>query len=102
MQLTQLGVVVIVLSVALALAVLASRGRVRRLNRANPEARYRSDIQYLKRRPKAPVKASSSEDIWSAGAAPDSSHSRSKKAAAWVTLGAVGGCGGCGGCGCGG
>jgi hypothetical protein len=103
MQLTQLSAVIIVLG--LALAVLAWRWRVRRVNRANPQARYRNDIRALKHRPRMPATALRSDDIWSAGAASDSAHSKSKQTAAWVTLGAVGGwggCGGCGGCGCGG
>jgi hypothetical protein len=100
MQLSQLSAVIIVLGVAL--AVLAWRWRVRRVNRANPQARYRNDIRALKHRPRMPATALRCDDIWSAGAAPDSAYSKSKQAAAWVTLGAVGGCGGCGGCGCGG
>jgi hypothetical protein len=102
---TQLGAVIIALGVALALAavaLLAWCGRVRRLNRENPEARYRSDIQALKRRRQTSVKDLRSDDVWSAGAASESSYSRSKKAAAWVALESIGGCGGCGGCGCGG
>ena len=105
MQLTQLGAVIIALGVALALGVLAFlawRGRIRRLNRENPEARYRRDVEALKRRRRIPPAGLSSEDVWSAGAAPGAPYSRSKKAAAWVALGSVGGCGGCGGCGCGG
>jgi hypothetical protein len=98
MQLT----VMIALSVALALAVLGWRRRVRNRNRETPEARYRNDIKALKRRRRTPDPAFHSEDIWSAGADPAHAHSRATKAAAWVALGAVGGCGGCGGCGCGG
>lgn len=41
------------------------------------------------------------EDVWSAGA-PESAHSRAKKAGAATTAGLISGCGGCGGCGCGG
>lgn len=89
MELTQLSIVLAALGVWLALATLAWR-------------RHRSDIQNLKRRRPTPVKTSRSEDIWSAGAAPDPSYSQSKQATTWVTIGAVGGCGGCGGCGCGG
>jgi hypothetical protein len=39
-----------VLGVALAVAVVVWRGRVRRLNCRGPEARYRRDIQALKHR----------------------------------------------------
>ena len=41
-------------------------------------------------------------DVWSAGAAPESAHSRAKKAGATLAAGLITGCGGCGGCGCGG
>ena len=99
---TQLSAVIIALGVALALAVVVWRGRVRRLNRENPEARYRRDIQALKRRRRNPVTGLRSEDVWEAGVPSDAPHSRAKKAAAWVALSSVGGCGGCGGCGCGG
>lgn len=108
MQLIQLSAVIIALCVALALAVVVWRGRVRRLNRENPEARYRRDIQALKRRRRNPVTGLRSEDVWEAGVPSDAPHSRAKKAAAWVALSSVGGCGcgggcgGCGGCGCGG
>jgi hypothetical protein len=102
MQLTQLSAVIVVVGVALAVSAVVWRGRVRRLHRENPEARCRRDIQALKRRRQNLVTGSSSEDIWDAGAPSESSPSRAKKAATWVTLGAVGGCGGCGGCGCGG
>jgi hypothetical protein len=105
MQVTLLNAATITLSVVLALAVLVMlvrRGRVRRLNRDNPEAQYRRDIQALKRRRRIPVTGLRSEDVWEAGAPSDAPYSRSKKAAAWVALGSVGGCGGCGGCGCGG
>jgi hypothetical protein len=109
MQVTLLNAATITLSVVLALAVLVMlvwRGRVRRLNRDNPEAQYRRDIQALKRRRRIPVTGLRSEDVWEAdvweaGAPSDAPYSRSKKAAAWVA-GSVGGCGGCGGCGCGG
>jgi hypothetical protein len=102
---TQTSAVIIALGAGLALvtvATLAWRGRLRRLHRENPEARYRKDIQALKRRHPISVTELRSDDVWSAGAASDSSYSKPKKAAAWVALGAVGGCGGCGGCGCGG
>ena len=102
MQMTQLSAVIVAVGVALAVAVVVWRGRVRRPNRENPEARCRRDIQALKRRRENPVTGPSSEDIWDAGARSDASPSRGKKAATWVALGAVGGCGGCGGCGCGG
>jgi hypothetical protein len=46
MQLTQLGVVITAL--ALALAVLVWRGRIRRLNGENPEDRYRRDIHAVR------------------------------------------------------
>jgi hypothetical protein len=100
MQLTQLSAVIIVL--VLALPVLAWAWRVRFLNRATPEARYHNDIRALKHRPRMPGTELRSDDIWSAGSAPDSAYSKSNQAAAWAALGAVGGCGGCGGCGCGG
>jgi len=102
MQLTQLSVVIIALGVALALAVLVWRGRVRRLNGENPEERYRRDIQAVRRRSKIRVTERRSGDVWSAGAESDPPQSRAKKTAAWVALGSTGGCGGCGGCGCGG
>jgi hypothetical protein len=98
MQLT----VIVAVGVALAVAVLVWRWRVRRLNRENPEARYRQNIQALKRRRPIPVTGLRSEDVWEAGAPSDAPQSRAKKATAWVTAGAAGGCGGCGGCGCGG
>jgi uncharacterized membrane protein YccC len=104
MQLTQLSAVSIALGVVLALAMLVMlvwRGRVRRLNGDDPEARCRRDIEALKRRHQTRASGVRS-DIWEAGAPADPSHSRSKKAATWVALGSVGGCGGCGGCGCGG
>jgi hypothetical protein len=102
---TQVGAVIIALCLGLGLvtvATLAWRGRLHRLRRENSEARYRKDIQALKRRHPILVAEFRSDDVWSAGAASDSSYSKSKKAAAWVALGAAGGCGGCGGCGCGG
>jgi hypothetical protein len=99
MQLTQLSAVIVVVGVALAVAVAAWRRGVRRIN---PEARYRQNIQALKRRGRTTVRAVGSDDVWEAGAQSDAPHSRAKKATTWVTLGAVGGCGGCGGCGCGG
>lgn len=100
---TQLSAVIVAVGVALAVAVVVWRGRVRRPNRENPEARCRRAIQALKRRRENLVTGPSSEDIWDAGAPSDASPSRAKKAATWVALGAVGGgCGGCGGCGCGG
>jgi hypothetical protein len=105
MQVTQLSAATIALGVALALAVLVMlvwRGRVRRLSRECPEARYRRNIQALRRRRRIPVTGLRSEDVWEAGAPSDVPHSRAKKATAWVAMGAVGGCGGCGGCGCGG
>jgi Tfp pilus assembly protein PilE len=99
MQPTQLIAVVIALGVVLAMAVAVWRGRVRRRDRANPQARYQRDIQALKRQ-RRPSTGPEADDIWEAG----STHSRSKKATTWVTLGSVGcggcaGCGGCGGCG---
>jgi hypothetical protein len=103
MQLTQLSAVIVAVGVTLAVAVVVCRGRVRRLNSANPEARCRRDIRALKRRRQNLVTGPSSEDVWEAGApSGDAPHSRAKKAATWVALGAVSGCGGCGGCGCGG
>jgi len=102
MQLRQLSAVIVAVGVALAVAVVVWRGRVRRLSRENPEARYRQNIQALKRRRRIPVTGLRSEDVWEAGAPSDAPHSRAKKATAWVAMGAVGGCGGCGGCGCGG
>jgi hypothetical protein len=100
MQLTQLGVVITAL--ALALAVLVWRGRIRRLNGENPEDRYRRDIHAVRRGRKIRAAERSSGDVWSAGAESDPPQSRAKKATAWVALGSTGGCGGCGGCGCGG
>ncbi|HZN83833.1 MAG TPA: hypothetical protein VFC01_29745 [Mycobacterium sp.] len=97
---TQLVIVAMAVGVGLVVAMLAWRAR--RLQRDDPEARYRKDIQALKRRNWTESTRVYSDDIWSAGAVPDSPYSKSKKAAAWVALGAVGGCGGCGGCGCGG
>ena len=44
---TQLSAVIVAVGVALAVAVVVWRGRVRRLNRENPEARCRRDIQTL-------------------------------------------------------
>jgi hypothetical protein len=102
MQLTQLSAVIVAVGVALAVAAVVWRGRVRRLHRENPEARCRRDIQALKHRRQKLVTGPSSEDVWDAGAPSDPPHSRTKKAATWVAMGAVGGCGGCGGCGCGG
>jgi hypothetical protein len=99
-QMTQLVIVAMAVGVGLVVAMLAWRAR--RLQRDDPEARYRKDIQALKRRNRTESTRVYSDDIWSAGAVPDSPYSKSKKAAAWVALGAVGGCGGCGGCGCGG
>jgi hypothetical protein len=102
MQLTQLSSVIVALSVALAVAVLLWRRRVRRLNRENPERQYRRDIQALQRLRRTRLTERSSDEVWSAGAAADPPHSRAKKAATWVAVGTLGGCGGCGGCGCGG
>jgi hypothetical protein len=99
MQLTQLSVAIVALAVALAVAVLVRRGRVRRLNRETPEAQCRRDIQALRRRRRVRVADRGSDDVWSAGAASDRPHSRGKKAATWVAVGTLGGCGGCGGCG---
>jgi hypothetical protein len=101
MELTQLSAVIFAVGVALAVAIALWRGRVRRLSRENPEARYRRDVAALKRRRPNLATGSSSDDVWEAGAS-GSSHSRAKQAATWVALGAMGGCGGCGGCGCGG
>jgi len=104
MQVTQLGAVFIALGAALALAVLVVlvwRGRVRRLNGENPEARCRRDIQALRRGHRTRGSGLRSEDVWEAGAPSDAPHSRAKKAVTWVAVGSVG-CGGCGGCGCGG
>jgi hypothetical protein len=102
---TQTTAAIIALGAGLALVTVATlvwRSRLRRLHRVNPEARYRKDIQALKRRHPVSVTELRSDDVWSAGAASGSSYSKSKKAAAWLAAGAVGGCGGCGGCGCGG
>ena len=66
MQLTQLGVVITAL--ALALAVLVWRGRIRRLNGENPEDRYRRDIHAVRRGRKIRAAERSSGDVWSAGA----------------------------------
>ena len=101
MQLTQLSAVIVAVGVALAVAVMVWRWRVHRRNRENPEARYRQNVQALKRR-RIPATGLRSEDVWEAGAPSEAPHSRAKKATAWVAMGAVGGCGGCGGCGCGG
>jgi membrane protein implicated in regulation of membrane protease activity len=100
MQLTQLSSVIVALSVALAVAGLLWRRRVRRLNRESPERQYRRDIQALQRLHRTRVTERSSDDLWSAAADPP--HSRAKKAATWVAVGTLDGCGGCGGCGCGG
>jgi hypothetical protein len=97
MQLTQLSAVIVALGVALAVAAVVWRGRVR--HGENPEARCRRDIQALKRRRHNLVTGPTSDDIWDAGVSSDASPSRAKKTATWVTMGAVGGCGGCGGCG---
>jgi phosphatidylserine/phosphatidylglycerophosphate/cardiolipin synthase-like enzyme len=98
--------VIFALGVTLALVVLVMlvwRWRVRRLNGDNPEERYRRDIRALQRGRWTRAAERHSEDIWSSGAAPDSPHSRAKKAGATLATGLVaGGCGGCGGCGCGG
>jgi hypothetical protein len=102
MHLTQLSVVIIALGVALALAVLVWRGRVRRLNSENPAERCRRDIQAMRRGREIRVTERRSGDVWSARAESDPAQSRAKKATAWVALGSTGGCGGCGGCGCGG
>ena len=103
MQLTQLSAVIITLCAALAVLVMVvRRARVRHLNVENPEERCRRDIQALRRGHRIRTTGRRSDDVWSAGAASGSAHSRAKKAAAWVALGSVGGCGGCGGCGCGG
>jgi hypothetical protein len=103
MQLAQLSAVIVALGMALAVAVLMWRGRVRRLNRENPEERYRRDVRGLRRGRRNRTIGGHSEDLWSAGAASsDSGHSRAKKAGAALTVGLTGGCGGCGGCGCGG
>jgi hypothetical protein len=99
MQSTQLSAVIVAVGVALAVAAVLWRGRVRRQHRENPEARCRRDIQALKRRRQNLVTGPSSEDVWDAGAPSDATSSRAKKAATWVALGAVGGCGSCGGCG---
>ena len=104
MQSTEQGAVLIALGVVLALAVLVMlvwRGRVRRLDGENPQERCRRDIRDVRRGRKIRARGRRSEDVWSAGAASDSPHSRAKKAEATLTTGlAVGG--GCGGCGCGG
>jgi hypothetical protein len=103
MQLTQLGAVIVALGVVLALAVVVWRGRARRLNRENPQERYRRDIEALQRRRRIPMTGVRTEDVWEAGAAQGTQHSRAKKAGATLTAGLIGGCGGgCGGCGCGG
>jgi hypothetical protein len=98
--------VIFALGVTLALVVLVMlvwRWRVRRLNGDNPEERYRRDIRALQRGRWTRAAERHSEDVWSSGAAPDSPHSRAKKAGATLATGLVaGGCGGCGGCGCGG
>ena len=98
---TQVGVVIVGVVVALALAVLVWRGRVRRLNGENPEERYRRDIQAVRRARKSRVTNHGTGDVWSAGAESAGPQSRAKKATAWAVIGSVG-CGGCGGCGCGG
>lgn len=83
--------------------------RSRRSDRENLAEQYRRDVAALKRH--RPVRRRGNDEIWSAGS--DSSHSRSRKAAAWTAIGTVGvgacgagcgggcgaGCGGCGGCG---
>jgi hypothetical protein len=97
---TQLVIVALAIGAGLVVAMLVWRAR--RLHSENPEARYRKDIQVLKRRNRAAATRFDSEDVWSAGAAPGSAYSKSEKAAAWVAMDSVGGCGGCGGCGCGG
>ena len=102
MELSQLSAVIVAVGGALAVAIVVWRGRVRPLNRENPEARCRRDIAALKRRRQNFVAGAGSDDVWDAGTTSDAPHSRAKKAATWVALGAVGGCGGCGGCGCGG
>ena len=99
----QLSAVIIALGVVLAVAAVVWRGWVRRGQRANPQTRYQRDIQALKRQRRMPVTGLGTADVWEAGTASDSPHSRSKKkATTWVVLGSTGGCGGCGGCGCGG
>jgi hypothetical protein len=102
MHMTQLSALIVALGVALAVAVLMWRGRVRRLNRESPETQCRRDIEALRRRRRTRVTERSSDEVWRAGAASDPPHSRGKKAATWVTVGTLGGWGGCGGCGCGG
>ena len=91
---TELSVVIIALGVVFAVVVAVWRGRVRRRDRADPRARYQRDLAALKRQCR-PVTGPRADDVWEAGAT-GSTHSRSTKAAAWITLGSVG-CGGCGG-----
>jgi hypothetical protein len=104
MQLTHSSTATMAVGAALAVATLVLlvwRVRVRRLNGASLQARYRRDVRGI-RLGAIRVAERRSNDVWSAGAAPDSPHSKKKKAVAYVAMASTGGCGGCGGCGCGG
>jgi hypothetical protein len=104
MELPQLFVVAVGVALALGVpAMLVRRLRGRRLNGEYLQARYRRDVRAMRART-IRVAGRRSDDVWSAGAAPDSPHSNSKgkKAVAYVAMASTGGCGGCGGCGCGG
>ena len=95
-----IGLLIIVVAIAIA-ALLVWLVRLRRARLESPEERYRRDIQGLRPRPRASVNVNT-EELWSAGATPESKHSRAKKAGAMLSAGLIAGCGGCGGCGCGG
>lgn len=104
MELPQLFVIAVGAALALGVpAMLVRRLRGRRLNGEYLQARYRRDVRAMRART-IRVAGRRSDDVWSAGAAPDSPHSNSKgkKAVAYVAMASTGGCGGCGGCGCGG
>ena len=104
MQLAQSGAVIMTVGAALAVAALVLlvwRVRVRRLNGASLEARYRRDVRGIRLDANRLV-GPRPDDVWSAGAAPNPPHSKKKKAVAYVAMASTGGCGGCGGCGCGG
>ena len=97
----EIGLLIIVVAIATT-ALLARLRRVRRTRLESPEERYRRDIQGLRPRPRALSANANTEELWSAGATPESKHSRAKKAGAMLSAGLITGCGGCGGCGCGG
>ena len=97
----EIGLLIIVVAIAIT-ALLVRLRRVGRTQLQSAEERYRRNIQGLRPHARALSANANTEKLWSAGATPESKHSRAKKAGAALTAGLITGCGGCGGCGCGG